>query len=823
MLDRTVQDLLRVERRGLLNLARSLVRDEHAAEDVVQDAFVAALGRPLDVPGRVGGWLRGATRLLAANVRRSRRRRIDVEAAASRDELESEAVDPIAHEHMLRDVTDAVLALSEAQRAVVFLRFFEGLSLRDSAARLGVPTETVRTRQRRALAALRTKLDARYGGNRSAWCVLLGRVVGLDSPAIDTVSTSPTLGLLTKMVAMGSVVKCVMGVGLAVVIWFLVGLESPSATARREVVRADGVVGPLSNARPPTDTTAVQPELAAAVERVAVPVALDGQEKPSPEKALALTGFELTGSVVDTNGDPIAAARVRLGEHTGPSQTILADEEGEFALRSLELVAFVSARAPGFAPSGVQRIWSPRGEQASVRIVLPGAGTSCRFRVVGSRDQPVPDALVIVGSEVPISGVPLGNGALGMSPVPQRARTDLDGRVVFDGLAFGTLAVRVAPPVEFATWSGPVELPRPGASAGSGPERLVLIVLQDASTLRGTVTDLYGQPLADTSILPSGSQGAVRTAADGTYEIHGISPGQREVAARWHEAPRATEQLDFRPNEVTEWNPVIDTGLVMRGVVRDSAGVGLIAHVEVGTMSEPERIRWQADSDTAGRFEIEGLPTEALWIDSFQSYDAGTPVLHLRTRVEPVFAGRGDVTVELPAVGDFASYATWRVDDERATTTPGTTVRIRYVDAGGEVGASLRVEPQADGTYRVGPLHAGLYRVEVTGDFVSRQVTEPFEVAAKETVDIGVVSITEPGRVELLLADAARTGETCSLKLRRVDRNAHSASVRVVFGEPCLVRIPAGVWAIEGLPDRFLPDRMVVNAGQWQSVTARAW
>ena len=57
-------------------------------------------------------------------------------------------------------LTAALAALSDGQRAVLVLRFYEDLSEADTAAVLGIAPGTVKSRVSRALARLREALDA---------------------------------------------------------------------------------------------------------------------------------------------------------------------------------------------------------------------------------------------------------------------------------------------------------------------------------------------------------------------------------------------------------------------------------------------------------------------------------------------------------------------------------------------------------------------------------------------------------------------------------------------------------------------------------------
>ena len=73
----------------------------------------------------------------------------------------------------------------------MLLRYFDDLAPREVASRLGVPVETVRTRLRRGLERLRTALDERHGGDRSAWAG--GLVPLLPRPQGPAVPWGPAL------------------------------------------------------------------------------------------------------------------------------------------------------------------------------------------------------------------------------------------------------------------------------------------------------------------------------------------------------------------------------------------------------------------------------------------------------------------------------------------------------------------------------------------------------------------------------------------------------------------------------------------------------
>jgi len=150
---------------------RSRVEDGPAAEDVAQDAFIGAhrnLGT-LEDPRRFAGWLFGIARMKVLLHRRGERRRPD----RAREELDPDRVvapraagdaaalggEPDA-ETLLCRLLDG---LSDEARAVLLLRFRDGLAYGEIAARLGMPIGTVGTilhRARAAVAANRERMRA---------------------------------------------------------------------------------------------------------------------------------------------------------------------------------------------------------------------------------------------------------------------------------------------------------------------------------------------------------------------------------------------------------------------------------------------------------------------------------------------------------------------------------------------------------------------------------------------------------------------------------------------------------------------------------------
>ncbi|MFG0318894.1 MAG: sigma-70 family RNA polymerase sigma factor [Planctomycetota bacterium JB042] len=170
-------------------LARRLVRDEHLADDLAQDAEVAALTHPESASRSPRAWLATVLRNRAREAARRTERRTRREHGAATAGAAPPASDVVARAQLHATVVTAVLGLHEPYREVVLLRFFDDLPPRKIAKRLGVPVSTVHTRLTRAIDRLRVELDRHHGGDRTAW---LGAAALLARPEA-TLGTGATV------------------------------------------------------------------------------------------------------------------------------------------------------------------------------------------------------------------------------------------------------------------------------------------------------------------------------------------------------------------------------------------------------------------------------------------------------------------------------------------------------------------------------------------------------------------------------------------------------------------------------------------------------
>lgn len=164
--------------RGLVRLARGLVGDAHATEDVLQDTWLVARRRPPALPERRGGWLRGIVRRVALNHRRAQHRNTG-EPSAELHDAELSPPDRAEQQQLLETVRAAVESLDEPYRTTIRLRYLEERGYAEIAERLGKPEATLRTHVMRGLAQLRERLEKPPPTPRRPWgASLLGWLEG---------------------------------------------------------------------------------------------------------------------------------------------------------------------------------------------------------------------------------------------------------------------------------------------------------------------------------------------------------------------------------------------------------------------------------------------------------------------------------------------------------------------------------------------------------------------------------------------------------------------------------------------------------------------
>lgn len=158
--DEAVTHLYAAHYRSLVRLAALLLRDTAAAEEVVQDSFVAMHGawRRLSDPDKALAYLRQSVvnRSRSALRHRSVVQRHPTTVPPHGASAEQGAMLALEHQEVLA----ALRRLPQRQREVLVLRYYADLSEADIADALGVSRGAVKSHASRGMAALRESLEA---------------------------------------------------------------------------------------------------------------------------------------------------------------------------------------------------------------------------------------------------------------------------------------------------------------------------------------------------------------------------------------------------------------------------------------------------------------------------------------------------------------------------------------------------------------------------------------------------------------------------------------------------------------------------------------
>jgi RNA polymerase sigma-70 factor (ECF subfamily) len=167
--------VMQAHNRRLYRIARSILRNDAEAEDVVQEAYVRAFTHLASFRGdaSLATWLSRIAMNEALGRLRVRRPTTDlseVEARGSEAEIiqfpntaRSDPERTMAQRELLQLVEQATDKLPDVYRTVFIARIIEGMSVEETAELLEVRPETVKTRLHRARLMVREQLDRQIG------------------------------------------------------------------------------------------------------------------------------------------------------------------------------------------------------------------------------------------------------------------------------------------------------------------------------------------------------------------------------------------------------------------------------------------------------------------------------------------------------------------------------------------------------------------------------------------------------------------------------------------------------------------------------------
>ena len=768
--------------RHLRCLAVSLVSDEAAADDLVQETWLAALDGELPAVRSPRAWLLAVLRRQAGGFHRGRLRRGDIEALwAPGEEVESEA-ERAARESTWRLLHRCVGELREPYRGVLVERFFEERSVTEIARRRNVSRETVKSQVRRGMEELRLVLDRQHGGDREAWAALLVPwVVRRElAPAPPPTGGLPVRALAGAAVAVGALV---------------VAVSWTSGERGNDPPRL--VVG----AAPPSVEAPVEPAT-----RREVPAARTETKGPPPA-ATPTPARNLEVRVTDEDGRPAAGAELLVwGDGRELFGSFRADALGHVALE-IPVARLAGEPAVPGPHGGVALAARPEGgawswlyhlplapEGSTFEILAPGRGQTLAGRVRDERGEPVSGAEVTLrrslrGPNRTPEGVPFGERTL-------RTWTDDEGRFELVGVRHGVHVVTAA-----------AEGFRAGRAVleGDAARLEAEVLLEAGATLRGRVLAAGGGPAAgvrvwDATFRPPGSgEGAAeaRTDAEGRFVLAGLEGGPRLFFAQDPDEPArfATTVLDAEGEAGAEWEAVLEVTPGLRLRVTEADGTP-VARAALAVMGEREDVDFglAARADARGEARLHALPAGGVAV-GVQRSSADTRPLVLRRGLEPSTEW---TVLALPARAEEFIRLTGRVRDVHG----GELGPVRIIGCGDMRSFQVEADPRSGRFEASAP--AGRYRlwavVEGSGYLdLGRQ-----ELGPGGTHDLGLHLAPPRSRIELV-----RGEKTAGELLLHV---VHDCAE---LGPPLVARVPAGVGHLELRPGRYA---LTVAGADWREV-----
>jgi len=554
-------------------LARALLHDDAAADDVAQETWLVASSQRPDEDRPLRPWLARVVRNLARTRRRGEARSGEREAAYAQaaDHSVATPAELVERVELQRVVAGEVLALEEPYRSTVLLHFFEGLASAEIARRLGIPDGTVRRRLKTALDQLRAHLQARTDQPRRGWLAALAPLARADQPAAPP---SILLGaLVVKKIIVIAVVLVLVVIGA--VVWKLRG----------------------SGERPAVPATAAQLLLRPVGDRHALGRVPDwATQADAPTRRIA-------GHVL-SDGAPVAGATVRLGlqvtsDLVEPLAELTSTPDGAFDFGPQPAARFtVSAQAEAHSPATFAVANADPRAKADQLVVVLGP---CRWRMHGT----VSDAS--------------GGGI-------SKAHLSIDGLAGADSDATGQYSLCLSP--REGNFDTPQAIVRVEADGyGTTTQRVILasalrqdFVMVPEAVLVGRVVTADDRPVAGARVLaePDAIEGPHHVAsnwsesdADGHFRISGLAPGKFQLSATARSVGSSVPLLAIARATTTSKElriVLVPLARVIGRVVMNGAPVAGAQVVAARPGPGPQPRGPSAASQADGTFTLDGVP-----------------------------------------------------------------------------------------------------------------------------------------------------------------------------------------------------------------------
>lgn len=511
--------------------------------------------------------------------------------------------------------------------------------------------------------------------------------------------------------------------------------------------------------------------------------------------SVAEVGFDLDGHttvgglVVDRQENPVGGAEVWLSETKSSSRgevVTRSDAGGRFLVTFVGEVRFVAARAAGHGVSVPMPILPEGTEPVSVRLVLDHDSSRLEGEVVDGEGRPVPAASVAVGEFLELGSAAATltelriESGMRLVPPPVRVRSGDSGHFLAAACPTGTVSVMVVAP-GFGLW-------HERTSIEAGTEKRMHVVLAAEASVSGKVRDATGRPVEGATIRaqatlvrpPSAAWDAfaVRSAADGSFRIDRLPPGEVKLEATHRERGRATIAVQLDAGQQMAWNPDLDAGLRLRVRVVTASGsplCGFRVHV-----SGRERAAGQSKDDTRfGMSDADGrvvfancldarYRAVASPVDGFQNWPAA--------QMEDLQPAAGEAVLVVDDYQPPTAYLSGVVCDGKGQVV-GCIGELAFKRHVGDSGGGNRKFALPARRFHIGPLHAGVYQLGLKAVDCAQIRVRDLVVEHGRDIDLGTLSAEPSGAVRVAITNSA--GEPCGAERIAVSRGGRLLAEKV--------------------------------------------
>ncbi|MBK9385286.1 MAG: hypothetical protein IPN34_10775 [Planctomycetes bacterium] len=194
--------------RALRGLVVALLGEEHAADDVLQEVWLASQTKQPTRGASSWSWLRGLARIEALRRRRAEQRLRARERAAARPEVAPAIGTESAAERiaLAQSLLEELRALPEEDARVLWSHYFEERTAAELARESGVSAEAMRARLFRARNRLRSRLERRFGRG-SEWRAALAPLASAPSALLAEGAAAQTAAAWFAALAGGLTMK----------------------------------------------------------------------------------------------------------------------------------------------------------------------------------------------------------------------------------------------------------------------------------------------------------------------------------------------------------------------------------------------------------------------------------------------------------------------------------------------------------------------------------------------------------------------------------------------------------------------------------------